>query len=103
MSKQGRCENSLGGPGVCSPRKFLIFMCLNAISCISRAVLSQNIVTKSNIILVNLKLFLTISDQLLKAAVGALTYLQSLWTTSSTSLQFTLNLHVLNFSECSSH
>ena len=50
-------------------------MRLNAIFCILRAVLPQNITIKSNIILVNLQLFSTISDQFPKAAVVALVYL----------------------------
>ena len=60
------------------PREILDFhMLLKAISCIFRAVLPQNTTIKSNIILVNLQLFSTISDQFPKAAVLALVYLQS--------------------------
>ena len=58
------------------PREILDFhMRLNAISCILWAVLLQNITIKSNIILVNLQLFSTISDQFPKGAVVALVYL----------------------------
>ena len=49
-------------------------MCLNAISFILRAVLAQNVMMKSDIILVNLQLFSIISDRFPEPVVVALMY-----------------------------
>ena len=68
---------------------FDFHMHLNAISCILREVLPQNIMIKRKVILDNLQLFSTVSDQFPKAAVVALVNIKSIRMRCSMSPQFT--------------